>query len=191
MHAIKSHLALRKPRFICRDVEQSVRLTVDLKNSRGRPATKKRLAQLQRVAPPEAYPLLLPLYNEFDGLVFHQHGSTAGLVVATIPGLEQLNAEWGEWFAEAPATELHEYQRHGFAFATIAASGNYFIICSGGVYYSDHDGGDDGPWAPSLDAFFERALGDPVKFLNDAGCYTRYSDGRTRKQFIPISFEHA
>ena len=78
----------------------------------------------------------------------------------------------------------------GLAFATIATSANYFVVYNGKIYYSDHDGGDDRVWGENLELFFQRALSDPAQFLSDAGCYTRYSDGRTDRQFIPESFVH-
>lgn len=38
--------------------------------------------------------------------------------------------------------------------------------------------------------FFRKAFSDPARFLFDAGCCTRYLDGRTDRQFIPESFIH-
>jgi hypothetical protein len=45
-------------------------------------------------------------------------------------------------------------------------------------------------WGENLDAFFTRALADPVKFLDAAGSYTRYFDGKTDRQYIPETFLH-
>ncbi len=190
MDVIREHLALPSPRFRCHDVDQSAELTVELRNAQGRPATAKQLVQLARISG-DAYPTLLPLYKGFDGLVFHAHGDTAGLAVASIRELKELNTDWRAWFDDAPVENLYDYQRHGFAFATVLHSGNYFVAYRGSIYYSDHDDASGSPWAVSLEDFFERALRDPVRFLDDAGCYTRYSDGQSDKQYIPISFEHA
>jgi hypothetical protein len=190
MDVIRQHIALTRPRFRCRDVDETTLITVDLQHGQGRPASAKQLARLAQLSG-DAYATLVPLYRENDGLIFHAHGDTAGLVVATIRELKKLNADWRKWFKDVPVEELYDYQRHGFAFATIHQSGNYFVAYQGRIYYSDHDDAPAEPWSANLTAFFERALGDPVRFLEDAGCYTRYSDGRTDKQFIPISFEHA
>lgn len=189
MQIINDHLKLARPRFLCRDVEERVKLTVDLENTIGQPASAKQLANLQRIAG-AAFATLAPLYKEFNGLAFHRNGATAGLVVASIGDLKYLNTEWRDWFTDVPAEELYEYQRDGFAFATIACSGNYFVVSKDRIFYSDHDSGDDRPWADTLDGFFARALQDPARFLQEAGCYTRYSDGLTDKQYIPVSFYH-
>lgn len=189
MQAIKEHTALARPRFICRDIGETAELVVELKNSLGPPATAEALATLETLAG-SASPILRPLYEQYDGLVFHEHGGTAALVVAEIGKLHETNAEWREWFEGWPDDRLYEYQRDGFAFATIERSGNYFVLFKECIFYSDHDGGDDTPWAESLEAFFARALGDPVRLLSDAGSYTRYSDGLTDKQYIPVRFEY-
>ena len=189
MRAIKEHTALLGPRFICRDVDKTTELVVELNNSLGSPATAEALAHLKRLAG-SAYSILLPLYEQYDGVVFHEHAGIAGLVVATISELHEFNAEWRDWFEGVSDDELYDYQRDGFAFATIEGSGNYFVVSRGRIYYSDHDGGDDTPWADDLEGFFARALGDPAQFLDEVGCYTRYSDGVTDKQFIPVRFEH-
>jgi hypothetical protein len=63
------------------------------------------------------------------------------------------------------------------------------FVDRGKVCYSDSDGGNDAVWAKNLEAFFKRAPVDPCKFL-DAGCYTRYFDGKTDRQFIPETFLH-
>jgi hypothetical protein len=134
--------------------------------------------------------VLAPLYEMFNGACFHVNDETAGLVIAPIDRLRKLNSEWREWFAHLEPHELYDFQRAGFAFATIAASGNYFVIHHGQVYYSDHDGGDDSIWGRSLEEFFGRAFSDPACFLYEAGCHTRYSNGETDRQFIPKSFIH-
>jgi len=189
MQAIKSHLALQHPRFICKDTSEKQELTVALSNEVGRPATQHQLERLRQFAGNE-FDALAPLYTQFNGLAFHLNGETAGLWVATIDDLQRLNLEWREWFVDLDPAELYAFQREGVAFATIAASGNYFVVHGGRVFYSDHDGGDDAVWGESLERFFVRALSDPARFLHDAGCYTRYSDGKTDSQFIPESFAH-
>lgn len=176
MDSIAKHLALRNPRFACRDTSRRRELVVPVETIAGEPATAEELDRLEAIAGPAAR-ALAPLYRLHDGLAFHVHGETAGLVVASVAELEELNAQWREWFSHLDREDLHEFQRHGFAFATIAASGNHFVIHDGKVHYSDHDGGDDAVWGWDLEEFFRRALADPARFLEDAGCYTRYADG--------------
>jgi hypothetical protein len=189
MRSIREHLALQNPRFVCKDAYEVGELELPLSNESGPPAGPRKLDALRDLAGP-AFATLAPLYEEFDGLVFHINGETAGLLVAPIDELEELNREWREWFTDVAPADLYEFQRHGFAFATIVASANYFIVHQGRIYYSGHDGGDDALWGENLEGFFLRALSDPARFLWDAGCYTRYSDGETEAQLIPERFVH-
>ena len=190
MRTIKDHLALKKTRFICRDTSEQHELIVPLTHAVGSPAKSTDLDKLQRIAGSEAE-WLLPLYSEFNGIIFHRHGDTAGLVVASIEQLEQINSEWRAWFQDyLEPDEQYDFQQEGFAFACIADSDNYFVVYKGKVYYSEHDGGDDRVWGENLELFFKRALSDPALFLFDAGCCTRYSDGQTDRQFIPEVFVH-
>ena len=189
MRIIKDHVTLKNPRFICRDTSEHYQLTVPLSHAVGSPVRTSDLDELHRIAGTEAK-WLLPLYSEFNGIIFHQYGDTAGLIVASIDQLEALNNEWRVWFQDMRQEELYDFQREGLAFASIAASATFFVISKGRVYYSDHDGGDDRIWGDNLELFFKGALSDPARFLFDAGCYTRYSDGRTERQFIPESFVH-
>jgi hypothetical protein len=189
MEVIREHLRLRNLRFQCRDVSETRTLTVSVSSSAGAPATTLQLQHLQKVAGSE-YVSLEPLYREFNGVVFHQNGETAGLIVATVDEIEELNGEWLEWFEDWEPEDLYDFQRNGIAFATIAQSGNYFVVYRGQVYYSDHDGGDDSVWGDSVEDFFERALANPPQFLYESGCYTRYFDGKSDAQFIPETFSH-
>lgn len=190
MEVIREHLCLRKPRFLCRDYYKKHTLTVAVSSEAGAPATAFQLQLLQQVADSE-FAYLEPFYREFNGIVFHQSNETAGLIVAAANKIQELNDEWHEWFFDGLESEdLYDFQRKGIAFATIASSGNFFVVYQGKVYYSDHDGGDDTIWADSVEGFFKRALTNPVQFLEDAGCYTIYFDGKSDIQFVPESFSH-
>ena len=139
MRIIKDHLTLKKPRFICRDTSEQHELIVPLSHTVRSPAKSTELDKLHRIAGREAE-WLLPLYSEFNGIIFHQHGDTAGLIVASIEQLEELNSEWREWFQDLEQEDLYDFQREGFAFGSIAASANFFVIYKEKIYYSDHDG---------------------------------------------------
>jgi len=189
VQSILDHLALPKPRFLCNDAYGSVELEVPLSNKVGRPASKRQLAALRELAGP-SFATLAPLYATCNGLQLHRHGATAGLCVFAIAELAQRNREWRAWFADREPSELYEFQRAGFAFATVEGSGNYFVAHEGRIHYSDHDGDDDAVWGEGVEDFFRRALSDPARFLREAGCYTRYSDRRTDTQFLPERFLH-
>ena len=187
--ALERHLALRNPRFLCRGACDTGReLVVPVTHEVGRPAGDAGLRKLRELAGP-AHDLLAEIYRGCDGLRLHTHGGNAGLRVFPIEHLQHENAEWREWLSGLAEEELYPFQLGGFAFATIEGSGNYFVAHDGRVYYSDHDGGDDDCWG-DLDAFVARVVSDPVRFLSEAGGYTRYSDGRSNEQFIPYSFVH-
>lgn len=181
--------SLRDPRFRCTDTTGERSEVFPLEFLFGDPATPDDLAVLRGLSG-DAYAALEPVYRAFNGFAFHVSGDTAGLASPTIDELRELNLEWRNWFRHVPEQEMHAFQRDGLAFATIVSSGNYFIVHEGRVYYSNHDGGDDVVWADSVEALLERALREPVKFLLDAGCYTRYFDGLSEDQFIPDEFLH-
>jgi hypothetical protein len=149
---------------------------------------ERSLKALQKLAGKE-YAALEPLCRQCNGLVLHTHRKTSGLVIGAVGSLSDFATDLKASFLVDEA-DLYPSQREGVAFATTQASGNYFVVHKGTVYYSDHDGGDDAVWGRNLDAFFTRALADPARFLNDAGCYTRYVDGKTDRQFIPETFLH-
>jgi hypothetical protein len=163
-------------------------LTVSLTSTAGKPASAAELKTLKKLTGKE-YAVLEPLYREFNGLVLHRHGKTCGLVVGAVKYLAGYAEGMKGSFFGGDA-DLFPFQREGVPFATIEASGNYFVVHQGNVYYSDSDGGDDSVWGENLDAFFTRALADPVKFLDAAGSYTRYFDGKTDRQYIPETFLH-
>lgn len=189
MISIKEHLALVNPRFLCTDAYGEGLLEVPLASIAGRPARSRQL-DLLRVMAGSEFPSLEALYRDFDGLTFHMNGDTAGLCVAPIKGLKSLNRSWRIWFSSIDSAELYDFQRSGFAFATIDASGNYFVVHGGRVYYSRHDDDDDDVWGESVEDFFRLALQDPANFLKRAGCYTRYSDGSSDTQWMPAEFVH-
>ena len=170
------------------DNKETKELRVNLTNWHGKPCTKSDLSKLQTIAKKES-DFLAELYAKYDGLQFQINGETAGLVVASVSELEQYNSDWRDWFSEYAAEDLQDFEKEGVAFATIHQSGNYFVMYEGKVYYGDHDGGNDEVWGDSLQDFFTKALSDPPKFLTDAGCYTRYYDGKTDTQYIPEKFE--
>lgn len=82
----------------------------------------------------------------------------------------------------------------GVALATVPHSGNYFVMpvegpSAGKIFYADHDGWYESAFANDFAEFLQRVVRDPVKLLaEDVGCYTRYSDGRTKLQWIPEEY---
>ena len=94
--------------------------------------------------------------------------------------------------------EPPDWMKRGFAFGEICHSSNYFIVhppgpTAGQIYYLSHDGWDlyDAPVAEDLHEFLDLIVTDPAAFLNDMGCYTRYSDGHSDVQWVPKVYQAA
>lgn len=187
MKIIETHLNLSNPRFICE--ANGKEMVVSLVNKVGEPATSEQMDQLAQITKQE-FDELKSIYASYNGASFHEAGVTAGLVIAAIDQLQQFNDEWQSWLEMMEPEEVFDFQKHGVAFATIEASGNFFVMYQGQVFYSDHDDPDEKPIAKSLEAFLDQALNQPAQFLNSMGCYTRYFDGDSDLQYIPKLFVH-
>lgn len=185
MKTIKDHLKLKNPRLRCSAGNNEIEVCVS--NTAGEPASSKELKKLKQIAGDE-YKYLEPLYRKFNGVSFHESQTTAGLVVAEVNELKNIKAELNDWLEMMDPEDVYDFQRRGVPFATIESSGNYFVVYQGKVYYSDHDDLAEEAFSDSVEEFFIRALNDPAKFLNNAGCYTRYSDGISDLQYIPEEF---
>ena len=89
--------------------------------------------------------------------------------------------------------EMPEWFHRGVVIGAIPQSGNYFVIQPDGtrkgrVFYCDHDDFNSKPIAPSLEKLLKMIIDDPPGFMDRRGCYTRYSDGKTRTQWIPKEY---
>lgn len=89
--------------------------------------------------------------------------------------------------------EISELRRSMTVFGEIGASSNYFAVRTidpeaGSIHYLQHDPIIEGPVASDLASFLESLVFDPADFLDRMGCYTRYSDGVTSKQWIPKTY---
>jgi hypothetical protein len=89
--------------------------------------------------------------------------------------------------------DMPDWIRQGIAFGEIPHSANYFVIQTSGehagkVFYADHDDYQPDPIAGTFEEFVDSILADPADFLNRLGCYTRYSDGKTKTQWIPKEY---
>ena len=82
--------------------------------------------------------------------------------------------------------------REGIAFGEIPHSANFFVVGvgedAGKVYYADHDDFRESPIAENLEELLDRIRSNPANFLYQCGCYTRYSDGKTDRQWIPKEY---
>ena len=88
------------------------------------------------------------------------------------------------------AAEMPEWFSSGVVVGQIPHSANYFVIGttgedSGKIFYMDHDDFVEEPIANDAESLIDGFLADTAQFLFDRGCYTRYSDGKTNRQWIP------
>lgn len=89
--------------------------------------------------------------------------------------------------------EVAEMRRSLMVFGEIGASGNHFAVRTvdpeaGSIHYLQHDPIIDGPLATDLADFLDGLVTDPAAFLDRMGCYTRFSDGETDRQWIPKTY---
>ena len=94
-------------------------------------------------------------------------------------GWEEEN--WPDWF------------KTGVTIGELPHSANYFVLeregeHAGKVFYADHDDFQEEPLADGFDLFLNMIVSDPPGFLYERGCYARYSDGKTDKQWIPVEY---
>ena len=183
-----AHLHEHESRFICYPAgpDSADRIEVPIKHAVGGPAAPEHLEKLRRLGGKDVQ--LVDLYSKHDGFeLYVQSPEHVGLVLLPInewePATQRFRAELED--RGRSLDDAFDFEQHGLVFGEPAFSGNYFILYEGAVYYSDHDGGDDTPLASSFSGFLDRIVGDPAKFLFDLGCYARYSDEQTDKQWIP------
>lgn len=89
--------------------------------------------------------------------------------------------------------DMPEWFHRGVVFGQIPHSANYLLVQPAGakagrVFYCDHDDVDPKPIAASFEKLLKMIVDDPPGFLDRCGCYTRYSDGKTKTQWIPKEY---
>jgi hypothetical protein len=184
-----AHLHEHDSRFVCSPAgpESAERIEIPIHHAVGMPAAAGQLTKLRRLAGVSAGPLE-ELYARHDGFqLYVQSPEHLGLLLYSIdewdPATERFKSELEDWGRSL--NDAFDFERDGLIFGEPAFAGNYFFLYEGAIYYSDHDGGDGAPIAPSFDSFLDRIVDDPAKFLYELGCYARYSDERTDRQWIP------
>lgn len=184
-----AHLHEDDARFLCYPAgpDSADRIEVPIQHAMGSPAAPEHLATLRQLLGTHAVQVE-DLYSKHDGLkLYLQSSDHVGLLLLPInewePTTRRFKEELEDWGRSLD--EAFDFERHGIAFGEPAFSGNLLFLYDGAVYYSDHDGGDETPLASSFGGFLDRIVDDPAKLLYDLGCYARYSDEKTDKQWIP------
>ena len=135
-------------------------------------------------------------YQKYGGISFHEQPEcfVASLCIHPPEKWEELYEEMSEWLDMMDEDELDEsgidWSDNCVVFGEVPSSGNYFLMplsgsASGKIIYQDHDGMEPEIYADSFNQFIIKFLSDPVGQIDHFGCYTRYSDGNTDKQWMP------
>jgi hypothetical protein len=188
-----SHLADLRPRFACEPAgpTQATRIEVDISHLLRPSAERSALTELRRLLSVPS-PEVEALYAVHDGMDLYVQGSTVGLALYPISTWRAATASFRQDVELSGRVEddLYPFEREGIVVGAPPHSGNVLMLYQGRMHYSDHDGGDDAPVAENFGAFLGRLALDPPKLLYDLGCYARYSDGQSDRQWIPLLYLH-
>lgn len=172
--------------YECGDELETLKLDVNLENKLNSSANDLEIQKLKDLVPDNNE--IIEFYNQHNGIKLYCNKEISGIQIYPVSELENLNEEWKEGFSYLDDEELYDFQKGGFAFGEISHSGNYFVLYQNKVYYADHDDFDEEPIANSFFEFLEKTIHNPADFLYELGCYTRYSDGKSGKQWIPKEY---
>jgi hypothetical protein len=89
--------------------------------------------------------------------------------------------------------QMPDWFHRGVVFGEIPHSANYLVLqpdgnLAGNIFYCDHDDFRSEPMAASIEEFLSMIVDDPPGFMYRCGCYTRYSDGKSDIQWIPMEY---
>ena len=196
---LREILSHASPSFRCYyagDRTEQLRFTAHMQHILGKPATATALAQLDSQLG-DAGIVIRELYAIHDGMTLYcdTKSDAAGFELFPIADWQTQTADMRESM-EAMGMEVDEmpgWFSSGVVVGQIPHSANYFVIGttdddSGKIFYMDHDDFIEEPIADSVELLIDALLADPAQFLYDRGCYTRYSDGKTDRQWIPKQY---
>ncbi len=190
MTKFTEHINNDHPTFKCfaaGNKEENEELLVTVKNIINHGATEKDLELLKSNLQLNNNELI-DFYTKHNGLKLYCQKEEASLEFFPIHELETANKEWKSWLEGLEADEMYEFQQNGVAFGQVSGSGNYFIIYNGQIFYSDHDEWEEVNLGITLNSFLDNLATNPAQMLEELGCYSRFSDGKTDKQWIPKSY---
>ena len=159
----------------------------------GQPSTARSLAQLDSQLGVSGM-IIRDLYAMHDGMTLFcdTTSDAAGFELFQIADWPVQTDEMRESMEAmgVVAAEMPEWFSSGVVVGQIPHSANYFVIGttgedSGKIFYMDHDDFVEEPIANDAESLIDGFLADTAQFLFDRGCYTRYSDGKTNRQWIP------
>lgn len=199
---LRQMLGHASPAFRCYfagDRSENLGFTAHVRHSLGQPATSDALAQLDSQLG-AAGSSLRQLFSLHDGMTLFRDTKSddAGFELFPIADWRSKTAEMRETL-EAMGVDLAdmpEWFNTAVVIGQVPESANYFVVGTAGdsagkLYYVDHDGFVEEPIAGDAEALMDSLVADPAQFMYDRGCYTRYSDGETNRQWIPKQYLNA
>ena len=196
----ETHLGDPSPAFRCHaagDHSEKIKFVARVTNRVEKPGTAKALSVVTRLGGGAAVAALKQFVGLHDGLVLYkdEKSDAAGVEFFRAAQWKSRTQEMRKSLLEMgfEKSELPDWFQSAIVFAAIPQSGNYFAIQprgakAGAVFYCDHDDVNPRPFAASFDKLLKMIADDPARFLDRCGSYTRYSDGKTRTQWIPKEY---
>jgi hypothetical protein len=141
---------------------------------------------------------VIAFYEWHNGFVLYRDtlSETAGIELLPVAKWKRATDDMRSTFEylEADPANDPDHILTGVAIAEVPDSGNYFVMpvegpAAGRIFYADHDGWYESPFADDFQEFLVHVTRHPAKLLaEEVGCHTRYSDGKTDKQWIPEEY---
>jgi len=195
----ESHINDPAPGFRCHaagDKLERLRFLARVENILSGPGSADELSEIADFSGPP-WMTLTRFVEEHDGIkLYHDTKSdAAGLEIYPTYDWRSRTLEMRESmtaiFFDAPDTP--NWISDGIAIGEIPQSANYFVLQldgadSGKIFYANHDDFTTEPIADSFEQFLQMIIGNPPGFMLARGCYTRYLDGETDTQWIPVEY---
>ncbi len=162
------------------------------------PASPEAIAQIRQLLGASATQVAA-FYQRHNGFVLYRDtlSDAAGIELLPVEQWQTATEDvrcFFECLADEPENDL-DHILTGIAMATVPHSGNYFVMpvegpTAGKLFYLSHDAGwYESAFADDFDKFLAHVTQEPVRLLaEEVGCYTRYSDGKTKEQWIPEEY---
>ncbi len=141
------------------------------------PASPEALAKVAEL-PEQVAKQLEDFYKRHNGFTLYQDilSEAAGIRLFGIEGWEAAAAAMREWYEDLGEDEDPDCIVDGLVIGEVPESGNYFVMPTRGpqigkVFYTDHDGWYEGPFAENFDTFLLRLIEEPASLLSEElGC---------------------
>lgn len=191
------HLSHGRPGFVCTEAGPNSQLsfTASVTHRVGEPASASELGRLRRLLGADD-PDLITFYACHNGLTLYCDvlSDAAGIHFFSMDQIVEATRYFDERFREFQMEVLYGDLMNGVVVAEVPGAVSYFVYQTGterrgSIYYLMYDPMyDEGLRFESLPDLLDQIVANPAQFMNDLGCYTRFSDGVTDKQWIPDQY---